>query len=125
MIPQTIIMTCCMILSSETRLERIVFVFGLTSLVILADQDDDTVDLWTDVSKFAAEADVSDLQLWKPHIGKPFGWGYIAVNQQGYCDGLLLGFGDIRPTVLLSVIASWIHVSTVVESSRAGIPTNP
>jgi hypothetical protein len=70
-------------------LERIVFSFGPTSLVVLADEDD----------------------------ARPFGWGYAVVNQQAYCDGLLLSFGDIRPKVLLQVIASSIDVKAISEFS--------
>jgi hypothetical protein len=99
-------------------LERIVFGFGPMSLVALADEDDDTVAISaanTGSLNLAPEADVSHMPLWKPLIGKPFGWGYIVVNQQGYCDGLLLGFGDIRPRVLLQVMASSIDIKPIPE----------
>jgi Family of unknown function (DUF6334) len=43
--------------------------------------------------------------------------GYAVVNQQGYCDGLLLSFGDIRPKVLLQVMASSIEVKAISEVS--------
>jgi hypothetical protein len=59
--------------------------------------------------------DASQTPMWKPFIGKPLGWGYAVVNQQGYCDGLLLGFGDIRPSRLLQVFASSIDVRAISE----------
>jgi hypothetical protein len=101
-------------------LERIVFSFGPTSLVVLADEDDDTVAISavdTESLEIAPESDVSHLPLWEPFIARPFGWGYAVVNQQGYCDGLLLSFGDIRPKVLLQVIASSIDVKAISEFS--------
>jgi Family of unknown function (DUF6334) len=99
-------------------LERIIFRFGPTSFVVLADEDDDSVVLWmanTHTLNMTQETDVSHLKVWEPFIGKPFGWGYIVLNQQGYCDGLLLSFGDIRPKILLQVLASLIVVSTISE----------
>jgi hypothetical protein len=97
---------------------RIIFRFGPTSFVVLADEDDDSVVLWmanTHTLNMTQETDVSHLKVWEPFIGKPFGWGYIVLNQQGYCDGLLLSFGDIRPQILLQVLASLIVVSTISE----------
>jgi hypothetical protein len=99
-------------------LERIVFSCGPMSLVVLADADDDTVAISvanTEALRLSPESDVGHTPLWKRFIGKPFGWGYVVVNQQGYCDGLLLGFGDIRPKVLLQVLASSIDVKPILE----------
>ena len=96
------------------------FSFGPTSLVVLADEDDDTVSISvavTDALEITPESDVSHLPLWEPFIAKPYGWGYAVVNQQGYCDGLLLSFGDIRPKVLLQVMASSIDVNAISEVS--------
>ena len=73
--------------------------------------------LYTESLAIAPESDVSHLPLWEPFIARPFGWGYAVVNQQGYCDGLLLSFGDIRPKVLLQVIASSIDVKAISEFS--------
>jgi hypothetical protein len=101
-------------------LERIVLSFGPTSLVVVADEDDDTVAISaadTDALEITPESDVSHLPLWEPFIAKPFGWGYAVVNQQGYCDGLLLSFGDIRPKVLLQIMASSIEVTAISEVS--------
>ena len=92
-------------------MERIVFSFGPTSLPFGAH--------WFTPSTWSVRfsSDVSHLPLWEPFIARPFGWGYAVVNQQAYCDGLLLSFGDIRPKVLLQVIASSIDVKAISEFS--------
>lgn len=100
-------------------LERIVFVFGSTSLVVLADEDDDTVVLSTAstaTTDTSLETNMTHLPLWTPFTGKPFGWGYIVINQQGYCDGLLLSFGDMRSKILVQVLASSLQVSMISEA---------
>src|SRR5262249_54880039 len=57
-------------------------------------------------------------KIWRPFIGKPFGWGWITVNQQRYCDGALLGFQDIAPAIFLEVVASSIEVSRIVSEGE-------
>jgi hypothetical protein len=47
-----------------------------------------------------------------------FGWGWITMNQQGYCDGLLLSFGKvIFPQLVLNVMASAIEVGKIAKDS--------
>lgn len=102
-------------------LERIVFAFGPISLLVLANEDDDTVALWTtntDCWDPNQGTDMNHDEVWKPFIGQRFGWGYILVNQQDYCDGVLLGFGDILPKVLLQVVASSIKIRAISEPTR-------
>lgn len=101
---------------SEASLERIVLVFDQVSLIIVADEDDDSIDFTT-----ADTTEGSDLgginaslsEPWRKFIGKPFGWGWVTVNQQGYCDGLLLSFGGIVPQIALGVMASSIKTATI------------
>jgi hypothetical protein len=50
---------------------------------------------------------------WKELLGKECGWTWVAINQQGYCDGVMLSFDGIVPTVLLHVIASSIEVFSI------------
>jgi hypothetical protein len=64
----------------EGCLERIIFRFGPSSFVVVADEDDDTVVLRiasTDSLNMPQEGNVSHLKVWEPFIGKPFGWGSI------------------------------------------------
>jgi hypothetical protein len=81
--------------------------FGEMSFTVKAREDDDTVEFWTEeTAAVIAGIDASKSQPWCGLIGKPFGWGWVAINQQGYCDGILLSFGGIDPQVMLNVIAS-------------------
>jgi len=50
---------------------------------------------------------------WKKFLGKELGWTWVAVNQQGYCDSVMLSFDGIVPTILLNVVASSIKVCTI------------
>ena len=100
---------------TDASLDRLVLDFGAIWLVIEADENDDSVDLMIVQSGVLDAKSVSGnhLDVWKDCIGKPFGWGWITINQQGYCDGLLLSFGGIVPQVVVSVVASSIKVAMI------------
>ncbi|HEY2910374.1 MAG TPA: DUF6334 family protein [Gemmataceae bacterium] len=51
--------------------------------------------------------------LWNTLIGKNCEWSWVAWNQQGYRDSLMLSFDGAVPTVLLCVMASSIEVLSV------------
>jgi hypothetical protein len=100
-------------------LARIIFDFGLLSLIVSATPDDDSVDFEVAASSDkTGGVDASQLSPWKDFIGVPFGWGWVTVNQQGYCDGLLLSFGGVVPQVILSIVASSVKVGRIGEMSR-------
>ncbi len=98
---------------TEGSLDRLILAFGQTSLIIVADENDDSIDFTvseiTDPRGIGG-VDASGQEPWNNLIGKSFGWGWITVNQQGYCDGLLLSFKGIVPQIMLNVIASSIKV---------------
>jgi len=99
----------------DASLESVTLDFGVTSLAIMADENDDTIDLsivQTD-RRDTRSASGNHLDIWKQFIGKRFGWGWITVNQQGYCDGLLLSFEGVLPQLAVSVVASSIKVATI------------
>lgn len=52
---------------------------------------------------------------WKKLLGKECGWTWVATNQQGYCDSVMLSFDGIVPTVLIHVIASSIEVFSIAQ----------
>lgn len=102
----------------ENDLERVIFDFDKGALVVEGNPDDDSIEIrLVSQGEFAGIQAVaaSHLDPWAPFIGKPFGWGWITVNQQGYCDGLLLSFGGIDPQLLLTVAASALVVSTIMR----------
>jgi hypothetical protein len=104
---------------TEGSLERLVLDFGPVSLVVTADENDDSIDIAAPVAAELRDGgvDASRLEPWKDFIGKLFSWGWVAVNQQGYCDGLLLSFGGIVPQLCLNVIASSIKVGTITGTA--------
>ncbi len=55
---------------------------------------------------------------WDGVLGKECGWTWVGINQQGYTDSVILSFAGIVPTVLLHVIASSIHVFSIVPVSE-------
>ena len=94
--------------------------FGARLLVVSAVPDDDTIDFqFADPTSLPpGSVEVSQLAPWKDYVGVPFGWGWITVSQQGYCDGVLLSFGGIFPQVVLSVVASSIKIGQVHKVPR-------
>ncbi|SRR5213593_273957 len=110
---------------TEGCLDRIVLDFDSVSLLVTADENDDSIDF-----KIANVADVGNvsgidascLEPWVAFIGKRFGWGWITMNQQGYCDGLLLSFGEIIfPQLVLNVMASSIEVGKITKDSWVSV----
>lgn len=101
---------------TEGSLDKLVLDFGTMSLIVVADRNDDSIDIAvTDMPdvRNTDGVDGSHLEPWNKFIGKPFGWGWITINQQGYSDGLLLSFGDVVPQLILNVIASSLKVSVI------------
>jgi hypothetical protein len=53
---------------------------------------------------------------WKKHVGQECGWTWLAVNQQGYLDTMLISFDGIEPSIMLQAIASSIEVFAVTPA---------
>jgi hypothetical protein len=97
-------------------LGRIVMEFDSVSLLADAERDYDTIDFSVKESANVGKAgyiNASQLEPWNHFFGRPFVWGWVTINQQGYCDGLLLSFDSIAPSVILNVVASEIHVGVI------------
>jgi uncharacterized protein DUF6334 len=102
----------------EKSLDRVILVFDQMSLSVAGNPDDDSVEFRVAPNSQAenvGSVDASHLDHWKSLIGRPFGWGWITINQQGYCDGVLISFDGIHPQLLLTVAASSVIVSTVTR----------
>ncbi len=100
----------------EACLDRVILNLDTAALSIAADPDDDSIDFGvTSISELQPGGrDVSHNQPWIELLGKPLGWGWVAINQQGYSDAVLLGFdGVVFPRIVLSVAASSIDVGLV------------
>lgn len=101
----------------DNCLDLLVLDFGVRSLVIAANAEDDTITFRTSNSENIDRkrcTDISQIDPWVGLIGKEFGWGWININQQENCDGVLLGFDGIYPQVSLNVVASSILVAKVI-----------
>lgn len=110
----------------ESR-EALLLQFSHKNLFIAANAEDDTIGVcWEQASSAdgSGYARIDSKGPWPALIGRTFGWGWITVNQQGYCDGVLLSFDGIRPTLLLSVIASSLCVSRIIDEDQGAKPAS-
>jgi hypothetical protein len=87
--------------------------FDSIFLSIRAVEDDDTVDI--SLMKGHVQGDLlNDQQPWADKIGKPMGWNWVMVNQQGYLDGVLLSFGGVSPEIVITAVGSELKVRKAV-----------
>ncbi len=90
--------------------------FGKRDLWVIADGDHDTV---TVSCREGGAGDlvgcdcISGNTPWNTLVGHRFSWGWVAINQQGYPDGVMLGFDRLTPQVLLLVAGSSIRLFAV------------
>ena len=97
-------------------LQNVTLDFGQLSLLVEADADLDIVNLRVEETaalEKTGRTDASESRTWKRFVGEPFGWGWVAVNQQGYFDSVLLSFSGISPQLMLIVEASSLKEKTV------------
>ena len=102
----------------ENDLDKIVLEFDQNTLIVEADAYDDTI-VFRVVQNgdFNTEGwiDAGHSEPWSRFIGEVFGWGWITINQQDALDGILLSFDGITPQVMLSVMASSIKESLIID----------
>jgi hypothetical protein len=82
------------------------------------DENDDSIKFHaaeTSGLELTGSEDAAQSEVWRDFVGQQFGWGWITVNQQGYCDGLLLSFAGINPQIVLNVAASSIRAARVTQ----------
>jgi hypothetical protein len=106
--------------------EALVLQFTTKSLIFMANPDDDTISVRSKKAPLlntSAWKRLDPTEPWKSLIGSVFGWGWITINQQGYCDGVLLSFNGLLPTVMLCVIGSSITVRRLVEEDDPIVPS--
>ncbi len=94
------------------------------------DIDWDTITSQFQASRFRAKKAYRSIRAdkpWKKYVGKECGWSWLAWNQQGYLDSVLISFEGIEPNVLLNTIGSSIEIfaiSLVEKASAAGTDRN-
>jgi hypothetical protein len=80
------------------------------SLNLRAEANDDTI--WImDGPRQSEGIDVSASEIWREYLGKELTWGWLAMNEKGHIDSILLGFGNAVPDICISVITSNLKVS--------------
>jgi hypothetical protein len=101
--------------------QALTLVFDRKCLVFSANPDNDTLAVHcedTGPLDPAVWARIDSVEHWSVLIGNAFGWGWITINQQGYCDGMLVSFDGILPNVLLCVSGSSIAVSQIIHQEK-------
>lgn len=105
----------------EDTPEALGLIFETRTLLIHANEDDDTISVAADERLNADECtDLSSSSFWRSFLGQLFGWGWVTTNQQGYRDGVLLSFAGITPQVMLEVVASSIKMHRISEAEPLG-----
>jgi hypothetical protein len=92
--------------------DELVLALDHATLKFRPDPDTDSLDV-----QFA-DADFQPLPNHRPltgtaldrFAGSEFGWSWLAVNQQGFCDSAMLSFNGITPNVLIHVIGSSVMI---------------
>ncbi len=64
---------------------------------------------------------IQSAKPWEKYVGKECGWTWLAWNQQGYLDSVLLSFDGIEPNVLLNTIGSSIDVFVISLVEKANV----
>jgi hypothetical protein len=82
------------------------------SITFQTDPNDGTL-YWRDGPRSEIGIDISFSSPWMGHVGHTFDHAWLTMNRRGYIDGALLSFGNMRPSVALSVVASAIKVATI------------
>jgi hypothetical protein len=56
---------------------------------------------------------------WQSLIARSFGGGWVTINQQGSCDGVLLSFNGMQPTIMLGVVGSSLTINRIIDEHDA------
>jgi hypothetical protein len=96
--------------------DELILNLGDSFLQFGVDIDTDTITSQFQPRPFRARKGYRSIQSarpWNKYVGKECGWTWLAWNQQGYLDSVLLSFDGIEPNVLLQTIASSIDVFVI------------
>jgi hypothetical protein len=100
--------------------EEIVLAFDGASLSLRCDPDTDALETHFADETFQVTRDYRPLigTVLDKHLGAEFGWSWLAVNQQGYADSVMLSFAGVIPSVLIHSTGSTVKVM-VIDSQSA------
>jgi hypothetical protein len=82
------------------------------SFLTIKAMSDDTVTIFLE-SGYGHGTAINDVQPWATNIGKSIGWNWVAVNQQGYMDSVLISFGCVVPEIAIFAVASGLQVHSI------------
>jgi hypothetical protein len=85
-------------------LEKVILQLGDVFLMVVA-KVDDTIAISAPMDTFdsVTAENVLMKKPWSNLAGNRFGWGWATVNQQGYCDGIMLSFSGILPQISMTI----------------------
>ncbi len=101
--------------------DQMILDFGDSYLRFTVDIDTDTLTSEFQSHPFRSRKGYESVQsakAWKKHVGRTCGWTWLAINQQGYADSVMIGFDGIEPQVLLLAIASSLEVYVIVPAAK-------
>ena len=96
--------------------DEIVLDFGDSCLRFSVDADTDSIMGRFQGTKFSAKRGYQSIissALWRPYLEEECGWTWLAINQQGYWDTILISFDAVVPNILLNVMASSVYVFAI------------
>lgn len=97
----------------EACRDEIVLDFGDSYLSFVVEPEFDTIACQFQNKPFRSTRGfrrVGSESPWVRFLDKEGGWTWLAVNQQGYWDTVLISFDSVVPNVLLNVMASSLFV---------------
>jgi hypothetical protein len=97
--------------TSYDEVDSIQLDFDFCVLGLTVDPDNDTIQLAVTAARVKPCRDASRLLPWSQQIGKPFGWGWVSINQQGYLDSVSLGFDSVTPQLTVTAIGSALRIT--------------
>jgi hypothetical protein len=100
----------------EGSVDQVLLVFDGKVLRVTADADWDTIEFCVsslDSDDLTNSNDRTQSLPRSSFVSQPFGCGWVTLNQQGYCDGILISFGGVVPMLSLNVAASSVRVSAL------------
>jgi len=112
---------------ADGSLDLVVLKFSAGVLALAVEADADTVEVrYEDAGAFDDSGLVraGAVAPWSTLIGESFGWGWVATNQQGYQDCILLSFGGLQPSVMLIAAASSLRIYGVKELTSGTVPSS-
>jgi hypothetical protein len=101
--------------------DEIVLDLGDCFLQFTAEPDFDTIAGQFHGRPFGAKRgyrSIGSVAPWSRFLNKECGWTWLAVNQQGYWDTILISFDAVIPNILLNVMASSIYVCGIGPMNR-------